>query len=69
MSNDELRDDLEAIDGIGKKTADAILDVLNDHAPEPESSPYVEKAKEAAEEGDYRAAGIYLQRAEGDTDE
>jgi len=63
MSND-LRDDLEAIDGVGEKTADKILDVLNDHTTE--SSPYVEKAKDAANSGDYRAAGIYLNRAGGD---
>jgi len=65
MSND-LRDDLEAIDGVGSATADKILDVLSDHTAKPESSPYVEKAKDAAAEGDYRAAGIYLQRAGGD---
>jgi len=62
MSND-LRDDLEAIDGVGSATADKILDVLNDHSAG--SSPYVEKAKDAAKQGDYRAAGIYLQRAGG----
>jgi len=64
MSND-LRDDLKTVDGIGDAKADAILDVLSDHTPEPEDSPYVEKAKEAANSGDYRAAGIYLQRAGG----
>jgi len=62
MSN-ELRDDLKTVDGIGDAKADAILDVLSDHTAE--SSPYVEKAKDAAAEGDYRAAGIYLQRAGG----
>jgi len=63
MSNDKLRDDLEAIDGVGSATADKILDVLSDQTTE--SSPYVEKAKNAAKQGDYRAAGIYLQRAGG----
>jgi len=63
MSND-LRDDLKTIGGIGDAKADAILDVLSDHTTE--SSPYVEKAKDAAKEGDYRAAGIYLQRAGGE---
>jgi len=62
MSN-ELRDDLKTVDGIGDAKADAILDVLSDHTTG--SSPYVEKAKDAAAEGDYRAAGIYLQRAGG----
>jgi len=62
MSTD-LRDDLEAIDGVGSATTDKILDVLSDHTTG--SSPYVEKAKDAAAEGDYRAAGIYLQRAGG----
>jgi len=63
MSND-LRDDLKTVDGIGDAKADAILDVLSDHTTE--SSPYIEKAKGAAKEGDYRAAGIYLQRAGGE---
>jgi len=65
MTIDELRDDLKTVDGIGDAKADAILDVLNDHTPKPESNPYVEKAKDAANSGDYRAAGIYLQRAGG----
>lgn len=59
-----LSDDLQEIQGIGPAKADAVLDVLEDHGTT--ETPYIEKAKEAAANGDDREAAIYLRRA-GDT--
>ena len=61
--SDDLRDDLTAIDGVGDATADKILDVLADHDTE-ESDPLLDKAREAARQGDERKAAIFLQRSE-----
>jgi len=61
----DLRDDLEAIDGVGPATADKILDVLDAHdTDEPDS--LLERAKDAAAEGNDRDAAVYLRRAGGD---
>lgn len=61
----DLKGDLEAIDGVGEKTAAKILDVLDDHgATESETSAYLEKARDAARAHDDRAAALYLRRAE-----
>jgi len=60
--SDDLRDDLKTIDGIGDAKADAILDILADHDLGSDSA-YVTKAKDAAAEGNYREAAIYLNRA------
>ena len=59
--SDDLRDDLTAIDGVGDATADKILDVLADHDTG-ESDPLLEKAREAARQGDERKAAIFLRR-------
>ena len=59
----DLRDDLTAIDGVGDATADKILDVLADHDTG-ESNPLLEKAREAARQGDERKAAIFLRRSE-----
>ena len=59
----ELRDDLTAIDGVGDATADAILEVLADHDTG-ESDPLLEKARQAARQGDERKAAIFLRRSE-----
>ncbi len=61
----DLRDDLEAIDGVGPATADKILDVLDGHDTG-ETDPFLERAKAAAERGDDRNAAVYLRRAGGD---
>ena len=61
--SDDLRDDLTAIDGVGDATADKILDVLADHDTG-ESDPLLDKAREAARQGDERKAAIFLQRSE-----
>ena len=57
----DLRDDLTAIDGVGDATADKILDVLADHDTG-ESDPLLDKAREAARQGDERKAAIFLRR-------
>ena len=59
--SDDLRDDLTAIDGVGDATADAILDVLADHDTGA-SNPLLDKAREAARQGDERKAAIFLRR-------
>jgi len=58
----DLHDDLQTVDGVGEKTADAIVEVLDDHSPEYDEG-YMQKAKQAAQAGDYNTAGIYLRRA------
>ena len=59
----DLRDDLTAIDGVGDATADKILDVLSDHDTG-ESGSLLDKAREAARQGDERKAAIFLRRSE-----
>ena len=59
----DLRDDLTAIDGVGDATADKILDVLADHDTG-ESDPLLDKAREAARQGDERKAAIFLRRSD-----
>ena len=61
--SDDLRDDLTAIDGVGDATADKILDVFADHDTG-ESDPLLDKAREAARQGDERKAAIFLRRSE-----
>jgi len=60
----DLKDRLQTIDGIGPATADDILAVLEDTDSESEPQGYMAKAIHAAENGDYRQAGIYLKRAQ-----
>ena len=59
----DLRDDLTAIDGVGDATADKILDVLADHDTGG-SNPLLDKAREAARQGDERKAAIFLRRSD-----
>ena len=61
--SDDLKDDLTAIDGVGDATADKILDVFADHDTG-ESDPLLDKAREAARQGDERKAAIFLRRSE-----
>lgn len=61
--SDDLKADLQDIDGVGEATADKILDVLADHDTG-ERSRYLEKALDAADAGDDREAALYLRRAE-----
>ena len=61
--SDDLRDDLTAIDGVGDATADKIIDVLADHDTG-ESNPLLDKARQAARQGDERKAAIFLRRSE-----
>ena len=61
--SDDLRGDLTAIDGVGDATADKILEVLADHDTGG-SDPLLDKAREAARQGDERKAAIFLRRSE-----
>ncbi len=67
----DLKDRLQTINGIGSATADDIimaLDEIDVSESDTESKPqgYMAKALEAAKAGDYRQAGIYLSRVEGE---
>ena len=58
----DLKADLMELHGIGEAKADDIMDVLDEYdtgGPD----PLLEKAREAAEQGDDRKAAIYLRRA------
>lgn len=61
--SDNLRDDLEAIEGVGEATTDAVLDVIEEY--DQKRRPYLLKAFEAAERSDDRQAAVYLRRASG----
>lgn len=63
--SDDLRSDLQTVDGVGEKTAEKLITVLEDggYLGESKTNPYVEKAKEAAERGDDREAAVFLRRA------
>lgn len=63
----DLADDLQTVDGVGEKTAEKLIGVLEDggYLGESKTDAYMEKAMRAAERGDYREAGIYLKRADG----
>lgn len=61
--SDDLKADLQDIDGVGEATAEKILDVLADHGVG-ERSRYLEKALDAADAGNDREAALYLRRAE-----
>jgi hypothetical protein len=58
----DLKDDLMEIRGIGESTADAVLDVLQDHDTGGGESRLLEKARAAAERGDDHKAGVWLRR-------
>lgn len=57
---DDLHDALQAIDGIGPATADAIVDVVAEH--DTPDSPLLTRAVDAAQAGDDREAAVYLRR-------
>ena len=59
----DLREDLTTIDGVGDATADKILDVIADHDTGA-SDPLLDKARQAARQGDERKAAIFLRRSE-----
>jgi hypothetical protein len=48
--------------GVGESTADSILDVLDDHDTDGHGGPLLEKALDAADDGDDREAALYLRR-------
>ena len=58
----DLKADLMELHGIGEAKADDIMDVLDEYDTG-DPDPLLEKAREAAEQGDERKAAIYLRRA------
>ena len=58
----DLKADLMELHGIGEAKADDIMDVLDEYDTG-DPDPLLEKAREAAEQGDDRKAAIYLRRA------
>ena len=58
----DLKSDLMELHGIGEAKADDIMDVLDEYDTG-DPDPLLEKAREAAEQGDDRKAAIYLRRA------
>ena len=49
------------VDGVGEKTTEQLLDIVNQH--EFTRSRLMQKAIDAAEDGDDRTASVYLRRA------
>ena len=58
----DLHEALTDIQGVGDATADKVL-ALVDEYDTGDPDPLLEKAREAAEQGDDRKAAIYLRRA------
>ena len=54
-----MRDELEAIDGIGEKTADKILEIVDD-----QNNEWLEKAYAELEKGNEERALRYLKRSQ-----
>ena len=58
----DLHKALTDIQGVGDATADKVLVLVDEHDTG-DPDPLLEKAREAAEQGDGRKAAIYLRRA------
>ena len=58
----DLHEALTDIQGVGDATADKVLVLVDEHDTG-DPDPLLEKAREAAEQGDDRKAAIYLRRA------
>ena len=58
----DLHEALTDIQGVGNATADKVLALVDEHDTG-DPDPLLEKAREAAEQGDDRKAAIYLRRA------
>ena len=63
MRDSELYDALTDIRGVGDRTANKIMRVIEEHTDDTDGSPYLNKAKQAAEAGNDREAAVYLRRA------
>jgi len=61
----DLKDELQAVEGVGPATADKILDVLDAHDTGA-TDPLLERAIDAAAEGNDRDAAVYLRRMEAE---
>jgi ERCC4-type nuclease len=57
-----LYEELQTVEGVGEATAHKIMEILGEQDPEYDEG-YMDKAKQAAESGNYNTAGIYLRRA------
>lgn len=61
--SDNLRSDLQNINGVGDATADAILDVLAEHErPDTDDSDLLERALAYAQNHNDKRAGMMLRR-------
>ena len=59
----DLHDALQEIDGVGKKTAEKIVDMVDEHdTPDAERHPLLQKAIDRANEDNQREAAMYLRR-------
>ena len=58
----DLHDELTELHGVGDSTAGDIMDILAEHGPKGERDPLLQKAIDAAHEGDDRDAAMYLRR-------
>ena len=61
----DLKDDLQDISGIGPATADAILDILDDHELNAEEDPKLGRAIAEAQARNDREAAVWLRRYAG----
>ena len=59
----DLSEKLQAIDGVGKKTAKKAVKVMEDHGtPDAERHPLLQKAIDRANEDNQREAAMFLRR-------
>jgi Holliday junction resolvasome RuvABC DNA-binding subunit len=60
----DLRSDLQSVDGVGEKTAEKLISVLEEGGYlDSDDGPLMAKARAAAHEGNDRDAAMYLRRA------
>ena len=59
----DLHEALTDIQGVGDATGDKVLEIVGEYDTG-ESDPLLDKAREAARQGDERKAAIFLRRSE-----
>ena len=63
MTDDNLRDELTEIRGVGEATADEILDVLDERDDVDDVRDYVQEVHDHHQAGEHQYAAKYVQRA------
>lgn len=58
----DLYEELQTVEGVGEATAHKIMEILGEQEAEYDEG-YMDKARQAAQAGNYHTAGIYLRRA------